>query len=65
MKKIFIPLFALCLTFSGCAELQQVAAQLPQQTGTLSNTDIAAGLKEALNKGIEQQVSKLTATDGF
>src|SRR5690606_12137955 len=30
-----------------------------------SNTDIANGLKEALDKGIDKQVSKLTATDGF
>lgn len=29
------------------------------------NVDIASGLKEALNKGIDKQVSKLTATDGF
>ena len=29
------------------------------------NVDIAGGLKEALNKGIEKQVTKLTATDGF
>jgi hypothetical protein len=27
--------------------------------------DISAGLKEALNKGISEQVSKLTAVDGF
>ncbi|NBU80454.1 MAG: DUF4197 domain-containing protein [Flavobacteriaceae bacterium] len=33
--------------------------------GTTGNVDIAAGLKEALNKGIEKQVSKLTTTDGF
>lgn len=31
----------------------------------LSNSDIAYGLKEALNKGIEKQVTKLTAVDGF
>jgi len=53
-------------TISGCAEMQQVANQLPgilnQGTGTL---DIAGGLKEALNNGITKQVSKLTATDGF
>jgi hypothetical protein len=29
------------------------------------STDIAAGLKEALNKGVEKEVSKLTAMDGF
>jgi hypothetical protein len=34
-------------------------------TNSNSSLDIAAGLKEALNKGITEQVSKLTATDGF
>lgn len=65
MKKIFLLLTAaVSFTFSGCAELQQAVSQLPQQ-GTVSNADIAAGLKQALNKGIDQQVTKLTATDGF
>ncbi|MFT3794124.1 DUF4197 domain-containing protein [Flavobacterium sp.] len=66
MKKILL-LPALFLTWS-CAELQQVANQYPElgQIGsTVSNTDIAAGLKEALNNGITKQVSKLTMTDGF
>ena len=66
MKKIFALVFAACFMLSGCAELQQVAAQLPQTAGgILSNADIAAGLKEALDKGIDTQVSKLTQTDGF
>lgn len=64
MKKLIIPIVALSFLFSGCAELQQVASQYPQSVG-LSNADIAAGLKEALNKGITQEVTKLTATDGF
>lgn len=64
MKKLIIPVAALCLSLSGCAELQQVAQQLPQGVG-VSNADIASGLREALDKGIEKQVSKLTATDGF
>lgn len=34
-------------------------------TKTNSTLDIAAGLKEALNKGVTEQVSKLTAEDGF
>ena len=37
-------------------------------TGVLNKNgkvDIAAGLKEALNKGITEQVSKLTQVDGF
>ena len=64
MKKIV----ALCSVFLvfGCAELQQIASQYPEMGGTiLSNADISAGLKEALHKGISQQVTKLTATDGF
>lgn len=64
MKKLFLPLVIVCFTLSGCAELQQVASQFPQ-TGMLSNADIAAGLREALDKGIDRQVTKLTKTDGF
>lgn len=64
MKKLFIPLLAICFMLSGCAELQQVVSQLPQ-TGGLSNADIAAGLREALDNGIDKQVTKLTKTDGF
>lgn len=63
MRKLILPIAALCLTLSGCAELQQVAQQLPQ--GVLTNADIASGLREALDKGIDTQVSKLTKTDGF
>lgn len=65
MKRLFIPLIAICLTLSGCAELQQAAAQLPQAGSILSTADIAAGLREALDKGIDKQVTKLTQTDGF
>ncbi|MFH4964244.1 DUF4197 domain-containing protein [Gaetbulibacter sp. M235] len=57
--------FILIFNLTACAELQQVVNQLPQSGGVLSNADIAAGLREALNFGIEKQVSKLTQTDGF
>ena len=62
MKKIIF----LCLIFSvtACNELQQVVNQIPQ-SGPISNADIAAGLRQALDMGIEKQVSKLTQTDGF
>lgn len=62
MKKVIVLLAV--VPFWGCAELQQVATQLP---GILAegNVDIASGLKEALNNGISKQVTKLTATDGF
>ena len=47
-------------------EVQKVVpVDLNILNGALGNVDIDAGLKEALNKGIEKQVSKLTATDGF
>ena len=63
MKKLLL-LIVVATSFSGCAEMQQISNQLP---GILNqgNVDIAGGLKEALNKGITEQVSKLTATDGF
>ncbi|AXT63251.1 DUF4197 domain-containing protein [Aquimarina sp. AD10] len=68
MKK---SIFLLCIVFfSGCAELQQVVNNLPQTTGGLggigiSNIDIANGLREALDNGIDKQVNKLTLKDGF
>ena len=58
--------FAILLIFNflACAELQQVINQLPQ-TAAIGNTEIAAGLRQALDFGINKQVSKLTKTDGF
>ena len=63
MKKHFF-LILLTITLASCAELQQVVNQLPQ-TGTISNTDIASGLRQALDLGIDKQVTKLTQKDGF
>ena len=62
MKKILALLIV--LNFTACAELQQVVNQLPQ-SGGISDLDIAGGLREALDLGIDKQVSKLTQTDGF
>ncbi|WP_027138837.1 DUF4197 domain-containing protein [Gaetbulibacter saemankumensis] len=65
MKKILLGLLITC-TFNTCAELQQVVNQLPQGTTTgIGNDQIASGLREALNLGIEKQVTKLTQTNGF
>ena len=62
LKKIALICFAF-ITFS-CDELQQVVDALPNdQTGT--TLDIAGGLRQALDFGIEKQVSKLTKQDGF
>lgn len=62
MKKIF----ALCLVFTlfSCAELQNVVNSLPTETG-IDNAMIGNGLKQALDFGIDKQVNKLTAQDGF
>ncbi|QYJ67441.1 DUF4197 domain-containing protein [Flavobacterium litorale] len=67
MRRVLVVTLTFVLfTLSGCAELQQIASQLPDAGGVgLSNADIAAGLKEALDKGIDKQVAKLTKTDGF
>lgn len=62
MKKVLA--IASAFFLFGCAELQQIASEYPG-IGSMGNADIAAGLKEALNNGIEHQVTKLTATDGF
>ncbi|MDO6598360.1 DUF4197 domain-containing protein [Oceanihabitans sp. 2_MG-2023] len=63
MKKIFV--FAIILNFTACAELQQVIDQLPEEVSTLSESEIGSGLREALDLGIDKQVTKLTQTDGF
>ncbi|QXP53776.1 DUF4197 domain-containing protein [Cellulophaga sp. HaHa_2_95] len=63
MKYKIIALSALFLLFS-CNELQQVVNQLPQ-SGTIGNDQIASGLRQALDFGIDKQVQKLTQEDGF
>lgn len=62
MKKIF--LLVSLITLSSCAELQQIAGQLPQE-GAITNAEISNGLKQALQKGIDLQVTKLTEENGF
>ncbi|MCK8481561.1 DUF4197 domain-containing protein [Psychroserpens algicola] len=57
--------FILILNFTACAELQDVVNNLPQGGDVLSNADIASGLRQALDLGIDKQVSKLTQKDGF
>ena len=60
-----IVLLAIIFQFLACGELQQVINQLPQETLQLGNAEIASGLREALDMGIDKQVGKLTQTDGF
>ncbi|MFI2743148.1 DUF4197 domain-containing protein [Zhouia sp. PK063] len=60
-----LPLLTLffCFIFSSCSELQQIASTFPQ--GTITNTQIAEGLRQALDFGIDKQVSKLAEENGF
>lgn len=63
MKKLL--LIVLLPIFTGCAELQDIAGQLPGGGYGVTNTEIASGLRQALDLGIERQVTKLTQEDGF
>lgn len=63
MKKLLLLL--ILPLFLGCAELQDIASQLPNSEYGVTNTEISSGLREALNLGIDRQVNKLTQEDGF
>lgn len=63
IKRILILVVA--IQFAGCAELQKVVSQLPSGGGVLTQEQIGNGLRQALDHGIENQVTKLTALDGF
>ncbi|MFC4635776.1 DUF4197 domain-containing protein [Dokdonia ponticola] len=63
MKKFII--LCIAISLSSCDELQQVVNNLPQDGNVLSDAQIGAGLRDALQLGIDKQVSKLTAKDGF
>ena len=80
MKKIYIlALFVPLFSFAQIGDLLKRAnekAQAKKTTTTASSsrnsvtdllgtTDIGSGLKEALQKGVTEQVTKLTAVDGF
>ncbi|NAY90310.1 DUF4197 family protein [Muricauda sp. JGD-17] len=63
MKRILLCFLA--FQFFGCTELQQVVNQLPQGGPGIGNPEIAQGLREALQMGIDKQVNKLALKDGF
>ncbi len=63
MKKIILLLITISLISCDAATLQKVLDSAGS-TG-ITNADIAKGLKQALNKGIETGVNYLSKTDGF
>ncbi len=54
----------LCFVALSCGELQQVIDQLPEGGG-ITEAEIAGGLRQALDQGIDRQVVKLAAENGF
>jgi len=73
MKKILLPAL-MCFavgTFTANAQLKDLVNKAKDKVGSatgasgLSTNEIGSTLKEALNKGVTEQVTKLTAQDGF
>ncbi|AWI26239.1 DUF4197 domain-containing protein [Flavobacterium pallidum] len=67
MRKILLLL--LVCPIVGNAQLKGILKKASDKVESVTKgngaVDIGAGLKEALNKGVTEQVSKLTAVDGF
>ena len=66
--KIIFTLLIISVTLGSCETLQQVATAAGAGTlpgGAISNTEAAAGIKEALAQGITKSVLQLNTTDGF
>ena len=62
MKKIIA--LATILILTSCAELKQIASQLPQQYG-VTDAEINSGLRQALQMGIDKEVTSLASENGF
>ncbi|KGO92487.1 DUF4197 domain-containing protein [Flavobacterium subsaxonicum] len=71
MKKLLLSvLIATAVTTAANAQLKSILSKAKEKvasgsTGSLGTSEIGSALKEALNKGVTEQVTKLTATDGF
>lgn len=64
MKKTIVMAAMAAFIFSNTSTVYAQGG-LGNVLNNLSQDKVSQGLKEALNKGIEEQVSKLTKTDGF
>ncbi len=62
MKKLIVLAGIFILT--SCSELQQIASQIPSEYG-VTDAEISSGLRQALEFGVEKEVTKLAAEDGF
>ena len=61
MKKIYLFLIPLFMISCDPADIQKAMDAL----GTVSNADIANGLKQALNFGVDESVEFLSADGGY
>lgn len=64
MKKPFAFLLTCSLLACSPQDMQNILNSVPSSAG-LSNEDVIAGLKEALQKGTERSVDKAGTTNGF
>jgi len=62
LRKIFA--FIVVFNLTACDEMQDIVNTMPGQTG-MDPTMIGNGLRQALDFGIQKQVTKLTKKDGF
>ncbi len=53
------------LLLSACAEMQQIAKTIYNEQAPLSQSEIIAGLKQALEVGTDSSVARLSAIDGY
>lgn len=65
MKQIKPISIFILIIFSSCAELTQIAQQTINEERPLTQSEIIAGLKEALIVGTEKSVDILAVTDGY
>ncbi|MGC9352855.1 MAG: DUF4197 domain-containing protein [Mariniphaga sp.] len=65
MKTRWSVIFLFAFIFSSCAELMQIAQQTLDEDRPLTQSEIIAGLKEALIVGANKSVDILGATDGY
>ena len=65
MKKILIILSFFAFVFTGCDTAKQVIGSIGNGAGNSNNTEIIAGLKEALRVGADSTTKRLSLLNGF
>ncbi len=65
MKKLLLLTAFASLTFSSCDTARQILDGVVANSGQLSSSEVALGLKEALTVGTNRSASQLSAVDGF